>query len=445
MTSSAGSPARSANWNLPNAITVVRILLAPVFFWMLLADGGDDGWLRWAAAALFIVAISTDWVDGQIARSRGLVTDLGKILDPIADKLLTSGALVCLSILGELPWWVTVDHRRARGRHHGLAASSSCDRGNVVPASSGGKLKTRRAVGRDLVRARAALDGVRRLDPLGQRTALMTAAVVLTVWSGLLYVRDAVRLARSPRAGRTTAADVGERMPRADADLAATLIAELTRRGLRIAVAESLTGGLVLAELTSIPGASLAVNGGVVAYDTAVKRTLLGVSAELLAREGAVHPEVARQMATGAMRVLAVAGRPADVGVSTTGVAGPDPQDGKAPGIVFVAVAVGRGRRCDRARVARRPGGDPQRDRCGGARGDARTRVAELTGESPPARHQRSGIRYRCSGYRVHRPSQPERSTVVAWNRFREHPVTSGRFTRKPQCATLDLDATRVR
>ena len=130
-------------------------------------------------------------------------------------------------------------------------------------------------------------------------------------------------------------------MPRADADLAATLIAELTRRGLRIAVAESLTGGLVLAELTSIPGASLAVNGGVVAYDTDVKRTLLGVSAELLAREGAVHPEVARQMATGAMRVLAVAGRPADVGVSTTGVAGPDPQDGKAPGTVFVAVAVG--------------------------------------------------------------------------------------------------------
>ena len=137
----AGSPARSANWNLPNAITVVRILLAPIFFWMLLADDGDDGWLRWAAAALFILAIATDGIDGHIARSRGLVTDLGKILDPIADKLLTSGALVCLSILGELPWWVTAI---IVVREVGITVWRFVElgRGNVVPASSGGKLKT---------------------------------------------------------------------------------------------------------------------------------------------------------------------------------------------------------------------------------------------------------------------------------------------------------------
>jgi CDP-diacylglycerol--glycerol-3-phosphate 3-phosphatidyltransferase len=85
MTSSAGSPARSANWNLPNAITVVRILLAPVFFWLLLADDGEGGTLRWIATALFVIAISTDGIDGYLARSRGQVTDLGKILDPIAD------------------------------------------------------------------------------------------------------------------------------------------------------------------------------------------------------------------------------------------------------------------------------------------------------------------------------------------------------------------------
>jgi nicotinamide-nucleotide amidase len=137
----------------------------------------------------------------------------------------------------------------------------------------------------------------------------------------------------------------GERMPQAygstGAAPAARLIAELTRRGLRIAVAESLTGGLVVAELTSIPGSSLVVTGGVVAYDTAVKHSLLGVSAELLAREGAVHPEVARQMAAGVRRVLAVDGRPADIGVSTTGVAGPTGQDGMQPGIVFVGVAFG--------------------------------------------------------------------------------------------------------
>ena len=106
-------------------------------------------------------------------------------------------------------------------------------------------------------------------------------------------------------------------------------------------MAESLTGGLVVAELIRIPGASLVVNGGVVAYDTDVKRSLLGVSADLLEREGAVHPEVARQMATGARRALAVRGRPADLGVATTGVAGPDPQDGSPPGTVFIGISLG--------------------------------------------------------------------------------------------------------
>jgi hypothetical protein len=98
----AAAPTAPGNFNLPNLITVVRILLAPVFFWLLLADAGADGVLRWIAAALFILAIATDGIDGAIARRRGMVTDLGKILDPVADKLLTSGALVCLSILGEL-------------------------------------------------------------------------------------------------------------------------------------------------------------------------------------------------------------------------------------------------------------------------------------------------------------------------------------------------------
>jgi nicotinamide-nucleotide amidase len=139
-------------------------------------------------------------------------------------------------------------------------------------------------------------------------------------------------------------AGADERMPQpapGAPDRAARLIAELTRRGLRIAVAESLTGGLVVAELTRIPGASLVVNGGVVAYDTAVKHSVLGVSSELLAREGAVHPEVARQMADDVRRVLAVGGRPADIGLSTTGAAGPTGQDGKTPGTVYVGVAVG--------------------------------------------------------------------------------------------------------
>lgn len=93
---------------LPNAITVARILCAPVLLWMVLADGGSDGALRWWAAVLFIVAIATDGIDGYLARRYEIVTDLGKLLDPIADKALTGCAFVGLSILGELPWWITI-------------------------------------------------------------------------------------------------------------------------------------------------------------------------------------------------------------------------------------------------------------------------------------------------------------------------------------------------
>jgi nicotinamide-nucleotide amidase len=131
---------------------------------------------------------------------------------------------------------------------------------------------------------------------------------------------------------------VGERSGRPDG---AEVIALLTARGLTVAVAESLTGGMLVSELIRTPGASHAVVGGVVAYSTALKHSVLGVDAELLRQNGAVDPEVARQMATGVRTALAVDGRPADIGISTTGVAGPDPQDGKPVGTVFVGLAVG--------------------------------------------------------------------------------------------------------
>ena len=115
---------------------------------------------------------------------------------------------------------------------------------------------------------------------------------------------------------------------------AASVLQALAGRGWTIAVAESLTGGQVVSTLVDVPGASASVRGGVVAYATDVKRDVLGVDAALLAAEGAVDPDVARQMAEGVRRVVR-----ADVGVATTGVAGPDPQDGKPVGTVFVAVA----------------------------------------------------------------------------------------------------------
>jgi nicotinamide-nucleotide amidase len=116
---------------------------------------------------------------------------------------------------------------------------------------------------------------------------------------------------------------------------AGTVVGALRRARLTVATAESLTGGLVCAALTDVPGASAVVRGSVVAYATDVKADVLGVDRSLLASGGAVQLDVAAQMATGVCRLLA-----ADVGVATTGVAGPDPQDGRAVGTVFVAVAV---------------------------------------------------------------------------------------------------------
>jgi len=126
-----------------------------------------------------------------------------------------------------------------------------------------------------------------------------------------------------------------------DEALATAIVAALTARSLTIAVAESLTGGLLTAGLVSVPGASVVLHGGVIAYATALKHSLLGVSAELLAESGPVHPEVARQMAVGVRDALAVDGRAADVGVATTGVAGPGPQAGHPAGTGFIGIAIG--------------------------------------------------------------------------------------------------------
>jgi nicotinamide-nucleotide amidase len=135
---------------------------------------------------------------------------------------------------------------------------------------------------------------------------------------------------------------LADALPDFDAEpaLNALAINALIAHGYTIAVAESLTGGQLVASLVDVAGASAAVVGGVVAYATPVKYSALGVSAELLAEKGAVDPEVARQMATGVRVACAVDGRPADVGIATTGVAGPEEQDGKPVGTVFVGIAI---------------------------------------------------------------------------------------------------------
>lgn len=189
----AQTPARPSNWNAPNIITAARIVATPFFIWMLLADGGEMGPLRWAAAAFFVVAIATDAWDGYLARSRNLITDLGKLLDPIADKFLTGAALVGLSILAELPWWVTIVVlvRELGVTVHRLFEARSI----VVAAAWMGKLKT---VAQSVAITLALLP---LPEVLGDwfnwvNIVTMTIAVVLTIASGIDYVINAVRTAR---------------------------------------------------------------------------------------------------------------------------------------------------------------------------------------------------------------------------------------------------------
>ncbi|UYY82829.1 CDP-diacylglycerol--glycerol-3-phosphate 3-phosphatidyltransferase [Arthrobacter sp. YA7-1] len=193
MTTSEGSKAGSSSsdiWNLPNILTMLRIVLVPFFVWFLLEDNSQHGVWRWAAVVAFAVAIYTDKLDGDIARSRNLVTNFGKIADPIADKLLIGSALVLLSALGELPWWITI---LILVREWGITALRLfVIRYGVMPASRGGKLKT-------VVQTVAIFLYILPLNSFAPWLVsvafwVMIVALAITVWTGVEYVIEAAKL-----------------------------------------------------------------------------------------------------------------------------------------------------------------------------------------------------------------------------------------------------------
>ena len=179
-------------WNSANIVTMVRILLVPVFAWALLVDGGESVTWRLVATGIFVLAAVSDRLDGYLARHYDLVTDLGKLLDPIADKLLVGTALVLLAWIGELPWWVPVVIlvRELGITFMRLAVLKYA----VMPASRGGKLKTvLQAVAITLF-----------LLPLAHLPAwigvvawvVLGAAIVVTVVTGVEYAVQGWRLRR---------------------------------------------------------------------------------------------------------------------------------------------------------------------------------------------------------------------------------------------------------
>ena len=179
-------------WNIANALTMLRLLLVPFFAMALFHGSGHaPGW-RVTACGVFAVASLTDRIDGDLARRRGLITEFGKLADPIADKALIGTALVGLSMLGDLPWWVTV---LILVREVGVTLLRFwVIRHGVMAASRGGKVKTLLqgvAIGLLVLPLAGALQFA--------ATAVMAAAVVLTVVTGLDYVARALRLRRVVR------------------------------------------------------------------------------------------------------------------------------------------------------------------------------------------------------------------------------------------------------
>lgn len=193
-----GQPEQPAvsNWNVPNALTALRIAMVPVFAWALLLDDGNDPRWRWVAFCLFALAMITDKIDGDLARKHNLVTNFGKIADPIADKALTGMAFVGLSLIGELWWWVTVI---VLVREWGITLMRVwlMRQGVVLPAGRGGKLKTTVQSGALalLIMPLLMLTGPWEIIGLvvwWGAVALMAVAVSLTMVTGYEYVRDSL-------------------------------------------------------------------------------------------------------------------------------------------------------------------------------------------------------------------------------------------------------------
>jgi CDP-diacylglycerol---glycerol-3-phosphate 3-phosphatidyltransferase len=195
-----------SNWNIANVLTVLRIAMVPLFGWALLHDGGDSATWRWVAFALFAVAMVTDKIDGDLARKHNLITDFGKIADPIADKAITGMAFIGLSLVGDIWWWVTIVVLLREWSVTLLRLSVLKD--VVIAAAQSGKIKT--------VLQAFALAGLIWPLPHGDAhggafdfwpgptgellfyvaQVALAGAVVMTMWSGYEFFRDVAKQRR---------------------------------------------------------------------------------------------------------------------------------------------------------------------------------------------------------------------------------------------------------
>jgi nicotinamide-nucleotide amidase len=321
--------------NLPNALTLSRLAAIPLLMILLIVrfDGHDQ-----IAAVLFLVFSFTDTLDGQIARRRGTVSDLGKFLDPLADKLFVLSVLIVLVQEGLVAAWVVVVIF-SRELLITILRSVAASQGRVIAAAPMGKTKTAMQM------VAVTLLILQRPYPLLVPYADLAVgvAIIFTIGSGVDYLwrfRHVLRPSTN-RAARPAPSGGAPGSESPVDPLARELGGLLSKGRLTLSVAESCTGGLLAALVTDQPGSSVYFMGGLVAYADEVKRSQLGVPEAMLDRHGAVSAEVAGAMAEGARARFGTT-----IAASITGIAGPDAEGSKPVGLTYIAVATPEGTKC---------------------------------------------------------------------------------------------------
>ena len=334
-----------------NVVTIIRICLVPLFVGILLAP-----WPQWMgvfdfpeqtrrimAAVVFIIISCTDWLDGYLARSRGEVTNFGKFMDPLADKILVAAALIALVELGSLPTWVVLVILVREFIVSGLRMLAA-SKGMVIAASYWGKSKTVfQMIAIVLFTIKDSYMGPQ--SPAGDAMwifswIIMGIALLLTVISMFDYLYKSREIFKDPEETQDLTED--ERLNVSSVELSALAkktIETAIEKQRTIATAESLTGGLIAGTLTAIPGSSAVIKGGIVSYVNEIKNAVLGVDEGVLSTEGPVCEKTAIQMAQGARKLLGT-----DIAVSVTGIAGPGGEEpGKPVGTVWVGISSDQG------------------------------------------------------------------------------------------------------
>ena len=311
--------------SIPNALTASRLVAIPILMALLIMrfPGHDQ-----VAAALFIVFSFTDTLDGQLARRSGTVSDFGKFLDPLADKLFVLSVLIVLVQEGLVAAWVVVVIF-SRELIITILRSVAANQGRIISAAPLGKTKTITQMGA------VALLILQRpypaLVPIAGIAVLV--AIVFTIWSGVDYLWRFRHLIGRADTASSPAALAAE-------DSAAARLGEVLKRNrLTVSVAESSTAGMLGSMIADIPGSSDYYLGGVIAYSNEAKHEQLGVGEDLLRSAGAVSREVAEAMARGVRERFGTT-----LAAAITGIAGPGADGTSKPvGLTYIAIATSDG------------------------------------------------------------------------------------------------------